>query len=104
LRLNLWQLAGMPVIGSRRPLSWDTDHDGVIRRSEDEFSEVISKGISGAVAMFDVLSVTEFGCFRSSDSARQLLCFFPSLTSFEMAMSILVRVWMRSPRNVLCLT
>ena len=50
LRLSFWQLAGMPVMGSRRAFRWLMDHDGVTRRSDDdEFSEVIKSGISAAV-------------------------------------------------------
>lgn len=48
-RLSLCWLAGTPVMGSRRALSWEMDHEGVIRRSEDEFSDVISRGMSAAV-------------------------------------------------------
>ena len=55
LRLSFWQLAGMPVMGSRRAFRWLMDHDGVTRRSdEDEFSEVIRSGISAAVFMVGV--------------------------------------------------
>src|SRR4051812_19675336 len=36
---SCWQPAGMPVMGSRRAFSWAMDHDGEIRRSEEEFGE-----------------------------------------------------------------
>jgi hypothetical protein len=42
----------MPVTGSSFAFSWPIVHDGVIRRSEDEFSEVIWRGMSPAVCMF----------------------------------------------------
>lgn len=47
-RVSCWQLAGTPVMGSRRVLRCAIDHDGVMRRSEDELGEVTSKGTSGA--------------------------------------------------------
>ena len=50
-RLSRWQVAGIPVMGSRRPLKCAMDHEGVMRRSEDEFSDTISRGISEAVVM-----------------------------------------------------
>ena len=46
LRLNLWHVAGTPVTGSRRPLSWAMVQDGEMRRSEAEFSETMSRGMS----------------------------------------------------------
>ena len=48
-RLSLWQLAGIPVIGSRRLFKCAMVHDGDTRRSEDAFSDVMSKGTSAAV-------------------------------------------------------
>jgi len=39
----------MPVTGSSFALSWPMVHDGEIRRSEEEFSDVIWSGISPAV-------------------------------------------------------
>ncbi len=42
----------MPVTGSSFALSWPMVHDGVMRRSEEEFSEVTWRGISPAVCMF----------------------------------------------------
>jgi hypothetical protein len=38
-------------MGSKRALSWVMDHDGVIRRSDAEFSDRISSGMSAVVAM-----------------------------------------------------
>ena len=40
---------GMPVTGSSFALSCAIVHDGVMRRSEEEAVEVISRGISRAV-------------------------------------------------------
>ena len=51
LRLSPWQLAGIPVTGSKRPLSWAMVQDGDMRRSEEEFSETISIGTSAAEPM-----------------------------------------------------
>jgi hypothetical protein len=67
----------MPVTGSSFAFSWPIVHDGVIRRSEDEFSEVIWRGMSPAVCMlifvgsqfefeFDVQNVRERVECRSS--------------------------------------
>lgn len=36
-------------MGSRRALSWVMVHEGVMRRSDDEFSDVMSSGTSWAV-------------------------------------------------------
>jgi hypothetical protein len=36
LRLIFWQDGGMPVMGSNLVFSCAIDHDGVMRRSEDE--------------------------------------------------------------------
>jgi hypothetical protein len=41
----------MPVTGSSFAFSCPIVHEGVMRRSEDEFSEVIRRGISPAVCM-----------------------------------------------------
>lgn len=38
-------------MGSRRALSVAMDHDGVTRRSEAEFSELTSRGMSAAVVV-----------------------------------------------------
>lgn len=46
LRNKIWEEGGMPVIGSSLTLSSDMVHEGVIRRSEDEFSEITCKGTS----------------------------------------------------------
>lgn len=40
----------MPVIGSRRVLNCEIVQAGEIRRSDDEFTEVMSIGISAAVS------------------------------------------------------
>ena len=45
-RERRWQLAGTPVMGSRRVLRCAMDHEGEMRRSEDEFGEVMSRGTS----------------------------------------------------------
>ena len=45
-RTRLWQLAGIPVIGSKRSLRWMMVQEGMIRRSEDALSDEISSGIS----------------------------------------------------------
>jgi len=47
----------MPVMGSRRPLSWEMDQDGVTRRSDDEFSDLIRRGRSAAVFITAVFGV-----------------------------------------------
>lgn len=48
----------MPVIGSSLALSCVMVQDGLIRRSDEEFSEAISRGTSSAVVMVsDVLGV-----------------------------------------------
>jgi hypothetical protein len=76
-KVSFCDRGGMPVTGSSFAFSWPIVHDGVTRRSEDEFSEVIWRGRSPAVCMlifvgsqsefeFDVEDVRErVGC-RSS--------------------------------------
>jgi len=49
-RVSFCDDAGMPVIGSRRVLKCAMLHDGVIRRSDDEFGEVMRRGMSAAAA------------------------------------------------------
>lgn len=51
LRLSLWAKGGIPVIGSSFVLRVLIDQDGVMRRSDAEFSEITCRGTS-AVAMF----------------------------------------------------
>jgi len=41
----------MPVTGSSFALSWLMVHEGVIRRSDEEFSDVIKRGISPIVCI-----------------------------------------------------
>jgi hypothetical protein len=55
-RESCWQLAGTPVMGSRRVLRWAMDHEGEMRRSEDELGEVMSRGTSAELwrAMMEV--------------------------------------------------
>src|SRR5262245_32787264 len=43
----------MPVIGSNLVLSWFRVHDGVMRRSEDEFSEMTCMGMSAILPYND---------------------------------------------------
>jgi hypothetical protein len=50
-KVSFCDRGGMPVTGSSFAFSWPIVHDGVIRRSEDEFSEVIWRGMSPAVCM-----------------------------------------------------
>ena len=59
-RESCWQLAGTPVIGSRRVLRWAMDHEGEMRRSEDELDEVMSRGTS-AELWRDMLEVWRGG-------------------------------------------
>ena len=40
---------GTPVTGSNLALSVEMDHDGVIRRSDEEFSEMTCNGTSAMV-------------------------------------------------------
>lgn len=49
LRLSFCAEGGTPVMGSSFALSVVMDHDGVMRRSEAEFSEITRSGTS---AMF----------------------------------------------------
>lgn len=49
LRLILWDEGGIPVMGSSLDLSWLMVHDGVIRRSDEEFSEMTCRGTSAMV-------------------------------------------------------
>jgi len=53
--LNFCEPAGIPVTASRRPLSCAMVHAGDMRRSEDEFSEVISRGTSAADIAADMV-------------------------------------------------
>ena len=46
---SCWQAAGMPVMGSRRVLRWAMDHDGEMRRSDDELGELTRSGTSAAL-------------------------------------------------------
>lgn len=46
--VSCWLPAGIPVIGSRRDLSTAMLHDGLMRRSDDEFGELMSNGTSAA--------------------------------------------------------
>lgn len=60
--MSCWQLAGMPVMGSRRVLSWAMDHEGEMRRSDDVLAEQTSRGTSAAgwrdmMASFGMLSL-----------------------------------------------
>jgi hypothetical protein len=41
----------MPVMGSSFAFNWPMVHDGVIRRSEEELSDVIWRGMSPAACM-----------------------------------------------------
>lgn len=68
-KLRRWHEAGMPVMGSRRPLSVATLHAGDTRRSEEEVSDLTSKGTSCEVeAMLG--SDTEFAGRIRSGRAR----------------------------------
>ena len=63
MSINLWQLAGIPVIGSSLPFSCDMVHDGDIRRSDEAFSEEINRGISAelvAAIKFAVYKYTAY--------------------------------------------
>lgn len=59
-RLRRWHEAGMPVMGSRRPLSVAIVHAGDTRRSEEEVSDRTSKGTS-----CDVEAILEIGRVQS---------------------------------------
>ena len=61
LRLSFWAKGGMPVMGSSFVLRVLIDHDGVMRRSDDEFSEITRKGTSAmfAVAVAVAVAVAE---------------------------------------------
>jgi hypothetical protein len=50
LRVILCDEGGTPVTGSNLVLSWLMDHDGVMRRSDEEFSDRTRRGISAMMA------------------------------------------------------
>jgi hypothetical protein len=65
-RESRWQLAGTPVMGSRRVLRWAMDHEGEMRRSEDELGEVMSRGTSAELWR----AMMELGGWMSEAGAR----------------------------------
>jgi hypothetical protein len=70
--LSCCELAGMPVTGSSRALSCVIVHAGLMRRSDDEFSEVISRGTSVAEAMVGLsMRRCMSGVVRSSSSTTR---------------------------------
>ena len=85
----------MPVTGSSFAFSWPIVHDGVIRRSEDEFSEVIWRGMSPAVCMLlFVGSQSEFE-FKVQDVREEVGCKssrgfgFGGMTQFQVSPGLL---------------
>lgn len=64
--VSFWERGGMPVTGSSFALSCPMVHEGVIRRSEWEFSEVMDIGMSPAVwkLIFGSLDETKLGTRR----------------------------------------
>lgn len=58
LRKIRWNEGGIPVTGSNFALSVLMDHAGVIRRSEDEFSDTTCRGTSAMItaALIDLLA------------------------------------------------
>lgn len=46
LRVMRCEEGGMPVMGSILVFSWAMDHEGVMRRSEEEYSDVTYIGTS----------------------------------------------------------
>jgi len=60
---SFWQEGGMPVIGSSLALSCVMVHDGVIRRSEDAFSDTTIKGTSAMIALDEkAVCLATIGC------------------------------------------
>ena len=58
----------MPVMGSSLAFNWPMVHDGVIRRSEEEFSDVIWRGMSPAVCML-MLTARDLGLIWTGSCA-----------------------------------
>jgi len=89
LRLSLWQPAGMPVMGSSRALKCATVHEGVTRRSEVEFCEVISSVRSGVVAMGAAAGVGRLQSFNPTSSVRGAWCVVRGACGAGFGLSIL---------------
>jgi len=48
---SCWQLAGTPVMGSRRVFRCAMVHEGDMRRSDDELAELMIRGTSAAASI-----------------------------------------------------
>lgn len=81
-KLRRWHEAGMPVMGSRRPLRVAIVHAGDTRRSEDEVSDLTSKGTSCVVAEAILGSGREFYPARSGRTRAQSGWFRQALVYF----------------------
>lgn len=49
-KASLWNDGGIPVMGSSFDLSWLMVHEGVIRRSDEAFSDTTINGTSAMAA------------------------------------------------------